>query len=243
MEFDLTAAIQGMLAQNVDPTQALSLIQQATDPKVDESLLINDLKATHPGLKDDEYRVLFNQKYPIPSEDEDDDDATTKEISRRAAIAKDLAARKQQLIDEARQKVSQYLPDKDAANRRAEKAKEWMTPLQASISEGKIEIEEGIAISVPKDPEAYKVFMQNVTDFAVQQGLEIGQEIPEALKDQMVRLALAFEGAAGYKAAIKDAVAKAREELIREYASGQTMGRPISPPAAKNLPKVSGGFV
>lgn len=241
MEFDLTAAIQGMLAQNVDPTQALSLIQQATDPKVDENLLINDLKVSHPGLKDEEYRVLFNQKYPTP--DEDDDDAQTKEVQRRAAIARDLAARKQQLIEEARQKVIQYLPDKEAANRRAEKAKEWINPLQASIAEGRIEIEEGIAISVPKDPEAYKVFMQNVTDFAVQQGLEPGQELPEALKDQMVRLALAFEGAAGYKAAIKDAVAKAREELIREFASGQTIGRSATPPPAKNLPKVSGGFV
>lgn len=239
-EKDIVAALQGMLANNVDAAQALSLIQQAVAPNVSEAALIDDLKVQHPGLLEEEYRVLFNQRYPAPSED--DEDAATKETIRKAEIAKAISEKRMTVSKNALEKLQTYLPDVPLLTRRAEQVTSWSAPLRDAIKEDRIELDEGIFINAPKGA-ALDAMITQVADFAVQQGLEPGAEVPEQLKDQMARIALAFEGAAGFKAAIKGAVAKAREEILHEFSTGRSLGGPATPPPRKDLPKAGGGFV
>lgn len=231
----IVAAFNQMLESGTPLNEAITVMQTAfTEVQPDERLVLDQLRNENPGLSDQEIQVLFSREFP---EDSDDDGSKVMRKARVQQKAKEIAALKQQA---AKEKVTKFLPSNEEAIRRAEAAKTWSPKISELVENVEIDFEE-VRVKPTLSNEQKQVIAAALVDFAIQQGLEIKDEMPE-LADYAQRLALSMGDKNVVRNAIKAQMAQLRQNLVNEFVKGER-SRITTSPKINNLPKTGGGYV
>lgn len=209
-----------------DATQILNEAVRGIAPS--EDLILREFQSKNPGLSQEEYRALLDAEFP-----EDDDQP----VIRKAKIQQKAQALAKAQQDAALEKIKGFIPTNEDAIRRAELAKSWQ-PKAAPMVEA-LDIYEGVSLNL--DAEAKKAIVQQVAEYAAQQGWEVSED-NDQLKEHAQRLALFLAGPKAVEALVKSKISEGIEKHVKEIAS-RPLGGSSPRPVRENLPVAKPGFV